>query len=74
MGTPDEMGVFAVVCIVIGFAVSIAAAVFLCGNGRNLWREGRKLLALLDMIAGISLLASLAIGLTEICIVWFGQT
>ena len=74
MGTPDGIGIIAVVCIVIGFAVSIAAAVFCCKNGRNLWREGRKFLALLDMIAGISLLASLVIGLTEICIVWFGQT
>lgn len=72
MGTPDGMGIIAVACIVIGFAVGIAAAVFCCKNGRNLWKEGRKFFALLNMIAGFALLASVVIGMILICGAWLG--
>ena len=71
MGTPEGIGNIAVVCILIGMAVGIAAGVFLCKNGRDLWKEGRKFFALLDIIGGFFLLSSIVMGLIAIL---FGQT
>lgn len=74
MGTPDGMGYIAVFCILIGFAVELTGGVFLCRNGKKLWKEGRTFFALLDIAAGFSLLVTGVIGLIVILSTWYGQT